>query len=78
MDQHRSGDMVSCSGVYQAHHQGHIPEHEEVTILKGSTFPACSRCGENVVFQPLHMAREIEAVPRFNHQARGPVPKRRK
>jgi len=34
MNQHRSGDMVSCSGVYQAHHQGHIPEHEEVTIFE--------------------------------------------
>jgi len=39
MNQHRSGDMVSCSGFYQVHHQGHIPENEEVTILKGRTFP---------------------------------------
>ena len=60
MNQHRPGEMVSRSGVYQAHHHGHIPENEEVTILKGSTFPACLRCGENVVFQPLHIARELK------------------
>ena len=73
MNQHRPGETVSRFGVYQAHHKGHVPKNEEITILKGGTFPTCLRCGENVVFQPLHMAREINAVPRFNR----PVPKRR-
>ena len=45
-----SGDMVPRHGVYRVLHARHRLPHE-VTLLRGNTFPPCSRCESEVKFE---------------------------
>ena len=53
----RSQEIVPESGVYEVKHSSHRLKHE-VTILKGSLFPLCKRCGADVRFRLVNAVRE--------------------
>ena len=46
---YKTGQVVPHSGIYQVSHDEHRLPHE-VTLLRGNTFPPCSKCGNSVVF----------------------------
>jgi hypothetical protein len=48
-EQYKTGETVPHSGIYQVRHSEHRLPHE-VTLLRGNTFPPCSKCGNNVIF----------------------------
>jgi len=51
-EQFKTGQVVPHSGIYQVSHSEHRLPHE-VTLLRGNSFPPCSKCGNNVVFRLL-------------------------
>ena len=52
----RSQEPVPESGVYDVSHAGHRLKHQ-VTILRGSNFPLCKKCGDNVRFRLVRPVR---------------------
>jgi hypothetical protein len=48
-------EQVPESGVYQVLHYRHRLYHE-VTMVRGSSFPYCSECGNNVRFRLVRSA----------------------
>ena len=52
----RSQEPVPESGVYDVSHVGHRLKHQ-VTILRGSNFPLCKKCGDNVRFRLVRPVR---------------------
>jgi len=61
----RVGEQVPESGVYRVFHSEHRVSHE-VTLVGGQDFPRCSACGQNVHFELLHAAPEIDQDPNFS------------
>jgi hypothetical protein len=51
----KTGQQIPDSGVYKVIHQQHRLPHE-VTLLKGETFPRCTKCGDRVEFELVHAA----------------------
>jgi hypothetical protein len=49
---HRPGQVVPKDGVYRVTHDKHRLMHL-VTLLEGSRFPACRRCGPALRFEML-------------------------
>jgi hypothetical protein len=56
---YRPGDPVPQSGVYRVVHLDHRAEHE-ATLLDGSVFPRCTKCGEDVRFHLQRAAARIQ------------------
>jgi hypothetical protein len=52
----RPGQLVVESGVYRVVHNSHRLIHQ-VTLLKGTRFPECKRCGGGVRFEWLAAGR---------------------
>lgn len=48
----KTGEVVPHSGIYSVIHAEHRLPHE-VTLLRGHSFPPCSKCGTNVKFKLL-------------------------
>jgi hypothetical protein len=51
----KTGQQIPDSGVYKVIHQQHRLPHE-VTLLRGETFPRCTKCGDRVEFELIHAA----------------------
>jgi hypothetical protein len=49
---YKTGQTVPHSGIYRVSHSEHRLPHE-VTLLRANTFPPCSKCGNNVLFNLL-------------------------
>lgn len=57
--QHRAGDVVHQSGIYEVvHDHGHRETHE-VVMISGEHFPDCETCGEKVRFGLIRTAPYI-------------------
>jgi hypothetical protein len=61
----RVGEPVPQSGVYRVFHAEHRVSHE-VTLVAAQDFPRCSHCGNNVHFEMLHSAPEIDQDRNFS------------
>ena len=57
--------QVPESGVYQVLHYRHRLYHE-VTLVRGSTLPNCSECGDNVRFRLVRSAPLIAEDRNFS------------
>lgn len=57
-------EPVPESGIYQVLHYRHRLHHE-VTMLRGSSFPPCSECGNNVRYRLVRSAPGIESDRNF-------------
>jgi hypothetical protein len=57
--------QVPESGVYQVLHYRHRLYHE-VTVLRGSSFPHCSECGNNVRFRLIRSAPLVNEDRNFS------------
>ena len=65
----RPGDPVRESGIYEVvHGQEHRSAHE-VVMLKGTLFPLCDTCDENVRFRPVRTAPYIFQDGDFEEQS---------
>lgn len=60
----RVGEPVPTTGVYRVFHAEHRVSHE-VTLVSGQDFPRCSGCDDNVHFELMHAAPEIEQDANF-------------
>ncbi len=60
----RVGEQVRESGVYRVFHSGHRVSHE-VTLVANQDFPRCSACGNDVHFELLQAAPEIDLDANF-------------
>lgn len=58
----KPGEKAPDSGVYQSTHFRHRAAHL-VTVMKGETFPACRRCGQQVRYR-LHEKGTASAAAR--------------
>jgi hypothetical protein len=47
---YRSGERVSCTGLYRVSDYQHRMPHDAV-LRQGDVFPACNKCGERVTFR---------------------------
>jgi hypothetical protein len=56
---YRPGDDVPLSGIYRVLHQTHREAHEAV-VLKGTAFPGCKGCGDNVRYRLLRSASPLD------------------
>jgi hypothetical protein len=54
----KTGQNVPESGIYRVVHGGHRLPHE-VTLLKGEAFPRCSKCADQVEFEPVSLAPSL-------------------
>jgi hypothetical protein len=65
---YKTGETVPHSGIYRVSHSEHRLPHE-VTLLRGNTFPPCSKCGNNVAYNLLRavtvdrFAITLNAIP---------------
>ena len=59
MKYYRTGLKIPQSGIYKVTHSRHRLPHE-VTLLAGEAFPRCSRCGDNVQFQIVAPAGDLD------------------
>jgi hypothetical protein len=55
---YRTGLKIRESGIYKVIHSKHRLPHE-VTLLKGESFPRCSKCGSAVEFKLLRAAPQL-------------------
>lgn len=69
----RVGEQVRESGVYRVFHAGHRLSHE-VTLVANQAFPRCTACGENVHFELMQAAPEIEQDPNFRSRRLFEIP----
>lgn len=60
----RVGESISVSGIYRVFHSGHRLSHE-VVLLSGESFPRCSACGDDVRFELLEAAPQIDTDQTF-------------
>lgn len=49
-ERYKPGQVVPQTGVYKVVHQRHRTAHQS-TLLRGTKFPACKKCGEKVRFE---------------------------
>jgi hypothetical protein len=57
----RSGERIPASGIYVVHHDQHrLPQ--EVTLLRGESFPPCSRCSGEVRFKRLRAIKALDEM----------------
>jgi len=59
-----SGAKVPTSGIYSVAHLQHRLPHE-VTLIKGETFPTCSKCQAVVRFKLVYAAPRIDEPGAF-------------
>ena len=69
----RVGERVAESGVYRVFHSGHRLSHE-VTLIAAQDFPRCSACGNDVHFELLQAAPEIEKDANFSSRRLYEIP----
>lgn len=69
----RAGEKVPESGVFRVFHSGHRLSHE-VTLIAAQDFPPCSHCGEDVHFELLQSAPEIEKDANFRSRRLYEIP----
>lgn len=51
----KTGAVIPASGIYHVTHSAHrLPD--EVTLLRGETFPKCQKCADAVTFK---LVREL-------------------
>ncbi len=55
---YRSGETVTCTGLYRVSHYQHRMPHDAV-LRKSEIFPACNKCGAKVVFRLSASAESI-------------------
>jgi hypothetical protein len=55
----RVDEVVVETGLYRVFHVGHRASHE-VTLLKGTRFPRCAQCENDVHFELVNTVPEIE------------------
>ena len=56
---YHAGEEIAVSGLYRVFHSGHRTSHE-VVVRAREKFPRCSKCKDNVLFELLQAAPEIE------------------
>lgn len=54
----QTGQIIPESGIYKVIHLQHRLPHE-VTLLRDQEFPKCSKCGNEVKFELVRPAREL-------------------
>ncbi len=57
----RTGERVPESGIYRVVHAEHRLPHE-VTLLKDSEFPRCSKCSEHATFEVVTLAPRLSQL----------------
>ncbi len=57
----RTGQKVPESGIYRVIHAEHRLPHE-VTLLRDTEFPRCSKCKEQVTFEMLSVAPRLDQL----------------
>ena len=57
----RTGEKVPESGIFRVVHAEHRLPHE-VTLIRGTEFPRCSKCKEQVTFEPVAMAPALDRM----------------
>jgi hypothetical protein len=57
----RTGQKVPESGIFRVTHAEHRLPHE-VTLLKDSEFPRCSKCKEAVTFEVVRLAPNLDGI----------------
>jgi hypothetical protein len=60
----RVGEPIPQSGIYRVFHAEHRNSHD-VVLVRGEAFPRCSACGDNVHFELLEAAPQIDADENF-------------
>ena len=60
--QYKPGERVPAAGIYRVSHSLHRLMHE-ATLLPGTTFPCCKRCGDAVRFGLLRRVDATNIVP---------------
>jgi len=53
------GDVAPESGIYMVIHSHECRPSHSVTVLWGEIFPECSKCGDEVSFQPVISAVHV-------------------
>lgn len=64
----RPGDPVRESGIYEVIHGGEHRQAHEVVMLKGTAFPICDSCSEDVRFRLIRTAPYIFQDGDFEEQ----------
>lgn len=67
--QFRPGDPVRESGIYEVVHGREHRSTHEVVMLKGTAFPMCDTCSENVRFRLVRTAPYIFQDGDFEEQS---------
>ncbi len=57
----RTGQKVPESGIYRVVHAEHRLPHE-VTLIKDTEFPRCSKCKEHVTFEIVSLAPRVDKM----------------
>ena len=57
----RTGQKVPESGIYRVIHSEHRLPHE-VTLIKDSEFPRCSKCQGHVTFEVVAVAPRLDDI----------------
>jgi hypothetical protein len=60
----RVGEPILESGLYRVSHAEHRDSHKAI-LLKGQVFPCCGQCKENVQFELVLAAPELDHDPNF-------------
>jgi len=60
----RVGEPIPESGIYRVFHAHHRSSHD-VVLLRNETFPRCSSCGNDVHFELLEAAPQIDNDENF-------------
>ena len=66
--QFRPGDPVRQSGIYEVIHGGEHRQAHEVVMLKGTAFPTCDTCSDDVRFRLVRTAPYIFQDGDFEEQ----------
>jgi hypothetical protein len=60
----RVGDIIPETGIYRVYHSVHRLSHE-ATLMGGERFPRCVQCENDVEFELLRSAPQVEADQDF-------------
>ena len=57
---YKTEQLIPGSGIYRVVHRQHRAPHE-VTLLGGDLFPRCAKCGEDVEFELVKAAPDLNS-----------------
>ena len=60
----RAGEAIPYSGLYRVYHTDHRTGHKAL-LLQGEQFPRCAQCKDDVHFELIEAAPELDSDPNF-------------